>query len=239
MKPHRIGILVVHGIQGNPRQFDFLIKRLPLDICCQNLLLPGHGATTKEFKKAAKEQWLDAVKNASTQLRAKCDRIVFVGHSMGCLLGLQAQQELKLYSAMLLLCCPFTLRPTWRYFKNSISANLTKGKTDDPFIKAAWDANGVSAKHSLSYFFCAHPYLELFRIIKSVKNQRLIVPKETLFCFSELDEIVSKQSLLYAREALGAKTELLKGCGHNYFTPAAQSRLVNTVQNIIKSNESP
>lgn len=239
MKPYHIGILFVHGIQGKPNQFDYLIERMPSSVLVNNLLLPGHGATTKEFKKAAKEQWLDAVKNASAHMSAKCDHIIFVGHSMGCLLGLLAQQELKLYSAMLLLCCPFTLRPTWRYFKNSISANLTKGKTDDPFIKAAWDANGVSAKHSFSYLFCAHPYLELFRIIKSVKRQRLIVTEETVFCFSERDEIVSKRSILYARESLGAKTELLKECGHNYFTPAAQSRLVDTVLDMIKSNESP
>ena len=40
----KTGILFVHGIQGSPAQFRFLIERLPEDIRVRNLLLSGHGA---------------------------------------------------------------------------------------------------------------------------------------------------------------------------------------------------
>lgn len=226
MKPYRVGILFVHGIQGSPKQFDFLIRQIPNDILCRNILLPGHGATTKEFKKADRQQWLGTVMDASLDIQKQCEQIIFVGHSMGCLLGLLTQQEREVFSAMLLLCCPFRLCPTRRYFRNSAAANLTKGKTDDPFIKAAWEANGVTAKHTVSYLFCAKPYFELLRLIKSVRNRRLMIPQGTVFCYAELDEIVSKRCIGYTRDVLGAKTVILSGCGHNYFTPEAKKELI-------------
>ena len=233
MKPYHVGILFVHGIQGNPKQFDFLTESIPNDVLCRNILLPGHGATTKEFRKAAAQEWLDAVRNAALSMSRRCERIVFVGHSMGCLLGLLTQQELKPVSAMLLICCPLHVRPTWRYFTNSLSANLTKGRTDDPFVKAAWEANGVSAEHAVSYLFCAKPYRELFRLIRNVKKETLTLPDETVFCFSQLDEIVGKQSVGYARDILGAKVKMMSGCGHNYFTPAAQDELIGILSAMI------
>ena len=234
MKSYRVGILFVHGIQGTPKQFDFLIRQTTDDILCRNILLPGHGATTKEFRKANRQQWLSAVTNASLEMHEQCEHIVFVGHSMGCLLGLLVQQERELFSSMLLLCCPFRLHPTWHYFKNSLSANMTKGKTGDPFVKAAWEANGVSAKYTISYLFCSHPYFELIKMIKNVRKQRLMIPKETVFCYSELDEIVSKRCIGYTRDILGAATKVMSGCGHNYFTPATKEELIDLLSAMVK-----
>lgn len=234
MKPYRVGILFVHGIQGSPKQFDFLIEQIPDDILCCNVILPGHGATIKEFKESTGKEWLRAVTDASHKMSEQCEHIIFVGHSMGCLLGLLTQQKKALFSSMLLLCCPFRLRPTWRYFRNSLSANLTKGKTDDPFVKAAWDANSVSARHTVSYLFCSHPYFELFKTIRYVRNKRLIIPKDTVFCYSELDEIVSKRCIQYTRERFGTKPRVMSGCGHNYFTPAAQAELLGILSVMVK-----
>ena len=61
MRPNRVGILFVHGIQGTPKQFEHIIARLPESVLVRNLTLPGHGATTKEFRSSRAEQWLDAV----------------------------------------------------------------------------------------------------------------------------------------------------------------------------------
>ena len=126
-KPYAVGVIFVHGIQGKPSQFDFLTEQLPSDLSICNILLPGHGATTEEFKKADSEDWLDAVREESLAMSRRCERLIFVGHSMGCLLGLLIHQEQKLFSSMLLICCPFCLHPTFRYFRNSAAATLTKG----------------------------------------------------------------------------------------------------------------
>ncbi|MBR6862654.1 MAG: alpha/beta hydrolase [Acidaminococcaceae bacterium] len=100
------GFLFVHGIQGHPRQFQFLIDRLPEGTPYRNVLLPGHGADVKAFRRSGREAWQAAVREAAGELRGQCGQLVFVGHSMGCLLGLLSEQAAPgTFSDMLLLCC--------------------------------------------------------------------------------------------------------------------------------------
>ncbi|MBQ3417597.1 MAG: alpha/beta hydrolase [Ruminococcus sp.] len=236
MKPYDVGILFVHGIQGSPKQFRYLIEKVPPSVYVQSLTLPGHGATVKEFQKSDRAQWLSAVRKACSEMSRQCEDIIFVGHSMGCLLGLQIEQETQTFSAMMLICCPFFLRPTSRYFCNSLMANRTKGKTDDPYVKAAWAANGVTAKRGIAYLFCAHPYFELLRLIRSIKKQgALQLPEKTVFCYSKRDEIVGEKNHRYARERLGATVEVFEQCGHNYFTDTAKVKINKILMDMIKA----
>ena len=233
MKPYQTGILFVHGIQGNPELFRFLIDQMPHSILIRNVLLPGHGASTNEFRKAKAAKWLQAVKEACVDLTSKCEHIIFVGHSMGCLLGLLTEQEQRAFSGMLLMCCPFFIRPTFRFFRNSLFAAFNTGDTTDPFLKAAREANSVSAKHAVSYLLCIQPYLELLKIIHDTKDCRLIIPPQTVFCYSSSDEIVGKKSILYVQNQLSANTEVLIRCGHNYFPSEAQARMVSLLLNMV------
>ena len=110
-----VGVLFVHGIQGSPSQLDFLISRLPHSVTVCNVLLPGHGTTIREFRNSSSSQWLPAVRDAAQKMKSQCERLYFVGHSMGCLLGLLIENELPgVFSGMLLLCCPFFVQPTLR-----------------------------------------------------------------------------------------------------------------------------
>ncbi|MBR3298327.1 MAG: alpha/beta hydrolase [Clostridia bacterium] len=225
MKPYRIGIVFAHGIQSSPVQFEHLIERLPDGVRVRNLLLPGHGKTTAEFRKVRAEQWLDAVEKECAEMSELCERVIFVGHSMGCLLGLFANKKLGCLSGMLLLCCPFHVHFTHRSVKYAVLASLEDYRTDDPFITADRELNGVSAKHPFLYLFCSRPYLELLKLIRRARKQSFALPSETLFCFSELDEIVGRKSRLHAQNKLGAKTRLLSGCSHSYLTPQAKAEI--------------
>ncbi|MBR0303473.1 MAG: alpha/beta hydrolase [Clostridia bacterium] len=227
MKECKTGIVFVHGIQGGPQQFDFLTERLPASVAYRNVLLPGHGATVKEFRRSGANEWLAAVTQASADMRDKCEELYFVGHSMGCLLGLLTEDELNCFSRMIMICAPFYVRLTARYFKINFSAALKK-QTNDPFVLATRKANSVSAKHAASYLFCAHPYLELFKLIKQVRRSD---PKTACaeYYFSELDEIVGRKSASYAAEHLGAKTQIFAGCGHNCFTDTAKEQLTSKI----------
>ena len=161
---------MVHGIQGRPEQFRFLTETLPGDTLINCLLLPGHGAGVKQFRHSDQGIWLSAVIDAATDMRLKCDNIIFVGHSMGCLLGLIAEQNNPgLFSSMILLCCPFSIRLTFRYMKNNI-LSFQKEPTD-PFVLATKEANSVSAKTPLAYISCK-------------TNEASVCPCQILFCRS-------------------------------------------------------
>ena len=229
------GFLFVHGIQGSPDQFRFLTERLPEDIRVCNLLLPGHGADLKTFRRSGCEQWLAAVRQAVSELHRQCDRLIFVGHSMGCLLGLEIGREHPgTFAEMALLCCPFHIRPTARYFRNSLLASYPERETDDAFVRAAREANSVTASHPIQYLTCLHPYLELMRLMRIVRKNTAVPACPVRFLFSERDEIVSPRSARFVRERFGAEPVTLSGCGHNCFSAKAKERIVCVVKSMME-----
>ncbi|MBR0235314.1 MAG: alpha/beta hydrolase [Clostridia bacterium] len=225
----KVGVLMVHGIQGRPEQFRFLTETLPGDTLINCLLLPGHGAGVKQFRHSDQGIWLSAVIDAATDMRLKCDNIIFVGHSMGCLLGLIAEQNNPgLFSSMILLCCPFSIRLTFRYMKNNI-LSFQKEPTD-PFVLATKEANSVSAKTPLAYISCLHPYMELLRMIRRVRRMKLPYVHAKYF-FADRDEIVSPRSASIAKENGADIVHLLPNCGHHYFSAEAKKEIIEALQN--------
>ena len=230
--------LFVHGIQGSPAQFSFLTERLPEDIRVRNLLLPGHGADVKAFRRTGREQWLGAVRQAAEELRGQCGRLIFVGHSMGCLLGLEVERERPgTFAGMVLLCCPFCIRPTARYARNSLRASRPEREADDDAVRAAREANSVTAAHPTQYLTCVYPYLELLRLMRTVRKDGETPACPVRFLFSEKDEIVSPRSAYFARERFTAEPEILPGCGHNWFSAEGKERIYTTVKVLIQPDQ--
>ena len=225
-----LGFLFVHGIQGSPDQFRFLTERLPRDIRVRNLVLPGHGADVKAFRRSGLEQWLAAVRQTAEELHGRCDRLIFVGHSMGCLLGLETERERPgIFAGMVLLCCPFHIRPTARHFRNGFLASRPERATDDAFVRAAREANSVTAVHPAQYLTCARPYLELLRLMRTVRKNSMVPACPVRFIFSERDEVVSLRSARFARERFTAEPEILPGCGHNWFSAEGKERIADSL----------
>ena len=226
-------VLLVHGIQGGPEQFRFLTDRFPECILYRNLLLPGHGSDVKSFRRSGREQWLAAVHKAAAELRGQCGRPVFVGHSMGCLLGLEAERENPgTFIGMVLLCCPFHIRPTARYLRNSILASRSERETDDVFVRAAREANSVNTACPAQFLTCAHPYLELLRLMRTERKNVGASACPIYFFFSERDEIVSPRATRFARERFGVEPDILPGCGHNLFSAEGKERVMNAVDHL-------
>ncbi len=240
MPGKQAGVLTVHGIQGSPKQLHFLTEALPGNTKINSLLLPGHGAGVMQFRQSGHEQWLLSVVDAAQKIRKECSKVIFVGHSMGCLLGLLAEKENPgLFTDMILLCCPYSLRPTFRYLKNSILS--FKKNPSDPYILAAKEANSVRAKTPLAYIFCAHPYMELLRMIHSVRQMELPnVPVK--YFFADHDEIVSPHSIDIADAHQANSAHILTNCGHHCFSEEAKKTvkdaLLASYLETVSANES-
>ena len=224
---NQTGVLMVHGIQGSPIQFSFLAKALPTDIMTIGLLLPGHGAGVSQFRRSGQEMWLSSVVNVAREMRSQCSNLIFVGHSMGCLLGLLAEQETPgLFDSMILLCCPFSLRLTFRYLKNNVLS--FQKEPVDPYVLATKEANSVSVSTPFAYIFCLHPYMELLRLIRRVRKMEFPSAPAYYF-FSCRDEIVSPGSAVIAKEYAADRVHFLENCGHQYFTEEAKQEIINTL----------
>ncbi len=235
MKSYSTGILLVHGIQGNPNQFRFLTDSISGDFCINCLMLPGHGAGVRDFRRSGKTEWLSDVLNAAEELRAQCNKVFFVGHSMGCLLGiLSANTKPGLFDGMLLLCCPFSLRLTFSYLKYNILSFRKAPK--NPYIRAVKEANSVRTSCPLAYLTCIHPYMDLLQLIRKAKNIDLSsIPAR--FIFSDRDEIVSPRSAAIAKSNNAYSIRTLSNCGHQYFTKDAKDEIVRVFFDIMGSKK--
>ena len=89
MKDASVAVLFVHGIQGQPKQFQFLIDALPPEIELRAPMLPGHGSNAKAFHAAGRKEWLSAVRRETQALLDEGKRVLYVGHSMGLFVGLK------------------------------------------------------------------------------------------------------------------------------------------------------
>lgn len=229
-------VLFVHGIQGSPSQFAWLAEMLPdhVDYLC--LLLPGHGASIREFSAAGYREWTKSVFETIHSLSSRYQRIIYVGHSMGCLLGiLSAAADAPSPDSMLLLACPLVLRPTLHYFLNNYRSVIQKTPSD-PWIMAAKEANSVHARHPIAYVCCIKPYLSL---LKLMGKARKILPRLTMpiiAVHSERDEIVGRKSLTRLSKHAHAETLLASGSGHFLYSEEAKQFIANRLFSLLDSS---
>lgn len=221
-------VLCVHGIQGSPSQFAWLTAQLPghVDYLCP--LLPGHGASVREFAAAGSADWLDFICETSDSAAARYRNVVYVGHSMGCLLGIHAAAEGADFKHMLLLACPLSLRPTVRYGLNNWRA-VTQRNPSDPWVQAAQAANSVHAGNPLSYLRCIRPYWGLLTLMHRAKALLPSLDVPVTAMHSDRDEIVGARSLDILKSRAGAKTVLLPGSGHFLYSDAAKQTILRAV----------
>ena len=76
-------LVFTHGIQGSPMQFNKIINSLKGEYSIENLLLPGHGNSVKEFVNSSLDEWQKCLDNRIELLEKEYKNIILVGHSMG------------------------------------------------------------------------------------------------------------------------------------------------------------
>lgn len=235
MKPTGSIVLCVHGIQGSPGQFEWLLPALPAHIPVENLLLPGHGGDVRAFRKSGMQAWQACVDAKILELSARYENIIYIGHSMGCLLGIDACIRLKTsVRSLVLLACPLALRPSWRYIKNNFCA-VSSIRLHDPFVAAARAGNSVQAASPLAYLSCLRPYLQLLFKMRSVRKQLPALRLPVQAIHSQWDEIVSSRSLDSFRALPRAKTAVVPESGHYLYSPAARQEITGIVQALLAS----
>jgi len=227
-------LLLIHGICGSPRHFDFLLGRVPEDISVWNLLLPGHGGSTKDFSRARMSQWREAVDKALEELCQSHSRVLVVGHSMGTLLALEnAALHPGRIDSMFLLAVPLRIKFGITAAKNALHTAFVSAEKDSCIQSAARQCTSVAlSRNPLDYLGWLPRYLELFALAKKV---RALMPELKTKCAvfqSRRDELVSPRSL-----KLLPKAAVLDGSMHYYYSDADRLYLQNEFEKFIKKEE--
>ena len=86
----RVGVLLVHGITGNPTSMSPWGRYLAEQgYAVEVPLLPGHGTTWEDANKTGYTDWYAAVERAFDDLRSRVDAVVVGGLSMGASLAMR------------------------------------------------------------------------------------------------------------------------------------------------------
>ena len=226
-------VLIIHGIQGHSRLLRWLEDGLKDCADVYNLLLPGHGGDVGDFVRSGMEEWQDFVDARAMELKKRYRRVYYAGHSMGCLLGLDAgQRHPGIFDGMVLLACPLRVRLTWQYIRqNYLAARHPEG--GDCFVQAARLGCGINPKHPAEFLRCWRQFAQLLvkigELRRSLKNPAFPV----LAYQPEMDEIVSRKSIACFEGMENVKTAILPGCGHNYYTQEAKERALEALKRMM------
>lgn len=231
-------VVFVHGILGSPSQFTYLIDRLDNQITVANLLLPGHGGTIRDFARSGMADWQSHVDACVAELVKTHRNILLVGHSMGCLLSVQAALTYPdRVRGLFLLAMPLVIRVPTPAVINRMKGALG-GDGGQEYAKwrlAAEEAGSVSVRRQLDYLPALPRFLELFR--KSWKTRRLVarVAAPIFAVHSEVDETVSPRSLRYIEGLPGAAVMIARDSGHFYYPEQAKLLISDALSHFMES----
>ena len=225
-------VLFAHGIQGSPNQFTALAAALPENIDYLCLLLPGHGNSVREFRHSSAHQWRAYFDKTCREMHARYRRVVFVGHSMGCLLGILAETEHAAhFSEMLLLACPLRIRITRRYLLNNWRSAAGTASAETAMFRAA---NSVHARHPIEYLSCIRPYLGLLRLIRTARRCLPNLDCPVTVVHSDDDEIVSSKMLALFPSSERITKLIVPESGHFIYSEAATRRISAELAGMLK-----
>lgn len=209
----RQAVLMIHGILGTPRHFDFLVPLVPDDWSVYAILLDGHGGRTEDFSRTSMKKWQAQVTKKLDELLERYDRVVIAAHSMGTLLAIQESvRRPEGIACLFLLQTP--LRP-WLKFKTACCSMLLPfGHVVKGGELMAGDSSITLTPWLWKYLGWIPRFLELFT---QCRRTRELLGQITVPCHcyqSRLDEMVSMRTCRDLEKHPHIGLTVLQNSGH-------------------------
>jgi len=215
------GIVVfIHGFMGSPRQFDKLVKIVYQEgYSAAALLLPGHGGSAKDFSSGSYIRWQNHANSEIEGFSSNYENIWLVGHSMGCLLAINAAVKYSRYvRGIFLIACPFKIT-LFSLYAAKVRFRQIFRHSDDSMKAAYIDSCSVSPSPSLIWRIL-RPAAELWKLIRVARISVTEVQMPVIAAYSTADELVSFKSLDILKTGLHVapfKQVVLSESLHTYF----------------------
>lgn len=188
-----VGVVVVHGLTGNPVSTKPLGERLHADGFTVELLrLPGHGTSAKDMSTTRYADWLAAVEAAVDDLSERCEQVALVGMSVGGTLSLDVGSRRDVAAVVTINALVLEragvvarLAPVLQHVIPMVPAKLAGIAPDD--IKAG----GTEKAYSM---VPAKAGYSLTRALRRVRAQLPDVAAPVLVCWSAVDHTVPPEN---------------------------------------------
>lgn len=229
----RQAVVLIHGILGTPRHFDFLIPLIPADHSIYNICLDGHGGHVSDFSRTSMRKWQAQVSSVLDQVFTQNDRVILVAHSMGTLFSIhEAIARPEKIRHLFLLQIP--LRPRLQ-IRSAFHALLLPFGIIPQAAQAMYTDCGVILSRKLWLYLGWIPrFLELFVLCHQTRQVlgRLTVPCQAFQ--SAKDELVSAKTCRDIQKYPHYQIHTLQNSGHFSYTGTDLSLLKSEFSKLFK-----
>lgn len=230
----RIGLLFIHGIAGNNSIFEMLHPLAQEAAETEYLVLEGHGGNALDFSRASMKRWKAQVDEAVTAFSRRCDIIVIIGHSMGCLFALDQAARGRV-DALFLMNPPIRIRPTLGALRNILDVAMGRSHSR-PVAAAAKKAYGISLDFNLFHYYgWPGRYIELWREARRIRKEVVCeVRCPVRVILSRLDEVVSLSSAEVFKNMYNVVVKVFGKSSHYYYPDFYRERILSLFADLVK-----
>ena len=240
-----VGILLIHGFIGSPKDFGDLPQRLAAAGYRVSVpLLPGHGTRPQDLLAEDEDTWFAAAENAYGELWKECEWVAVVGFSMGGTLAARLAVEAERPPDALVLASPFfgvtyrwyaVLPPaTWNRILMPILPYVIKGTTFVQVNRREVASEIVSYRAVPTYAIHC-----LSRLAADVREEKAgPSPERMLLLYAARDGAASPRQI---RKTAGrwaipeASRVVLANSNHHIFWDFDRERAIEAVLEFIKA----
>ena len=221
-------VLMIHGILGTPRHFDFLMPYINEDCAIYNILLKGHGSDALNFAHSSMDAWKCQVEECFLDLAIKYQEIIIVAHSMGGLFAIELALKYPTKIKTLYLLQPaLKIGPKTRLFSDCLKIYFNLVKEDDYKANALIKASSIKLDPKFYHYLLWLPrYLELFKEASLVSKKVNKLKTKTYVYISDDDEMVSRRVDTCFVGLSNVTIRHLKTSTHDYYAEADQRIII-------------
>ena len=232
-------VVFSHGFIGSPNQFEGLADFAYQNNCSVlSLLLPGHGATAKEFSKFRLNDWEKHLESELLRVSSTHKNIILVGHSIGGLLSLNASLN-KSFSIKSVLLISSPLKLKYSFQKLLIGVKLAMlPKSMDETLETYRKSNSITGSSILGSFLWMKQIADVYRLISKTKSNLPDITVPVTVIHSKRDETVSlKSAKIFSSGLANTKKRMivLDKSRHAFYIPKERAIICRELLRLISS----
>jgi carboxylesterase len=242
---NEIGCLVLHGFMAAPSEVKWLAAYLAQThgYTVYAPRLTGHGVDPTHMLRMRWQDWYAQALDGYHLLRAQCEQVYVIGHSMGGLLALRLAAALPV-AGVIVAGAPLTIPNRLMYISLPLSLILRytfhpPGEPLESQIIAEQTRRGEPAIGRTHYrYWASRAVYELYQLIQTAPPYVAQIRVPLLLVYAEFDDTVNwGDHILLRHHARGTEwieEHILKAGAHVIFQDVARAEAFQTVGDFIQ-----
>lgn len=234
----RTGCLLIHGFPGAPEEMRWLGKHLASQgISALGIRLLGHGTQPADLIRASGEQWLANVEDGYALLRHVCERVFFVGLSLGGVLALNVGRRLPA-AGIVAMATPASLPPLVGRLRPILKPLSLIWRYRQPDEPSGWHDKEAEALNFHYPVQPVHAIAEVHDLVEATRAGLHEIYVPTLLIYSRNDQMVPPDDAHRIYNGISSEHKLLEWVeksGHNLPRDAERQWVFERITSFVRA----